>query len=69
MHPRVLEELADEVAKPLSIIFEKLLQSGEVTSDGKGQTLLPILERKKQETWGTAGRSASLWLKRSWKLC
>lgn len=45
MHPRVLEKLADEVTKPLSITFEKLLQTGEVPNDGKGQPLLPILER------------------------
>lgn len=32
-HPRTWREPADEVAKPLSIVFEKLWQSGEVPTD------------------------------------
>ena len=33
MQPRFLKELADVVAKPLSVLFEKLLLSGYVPRD------------------------------------
>ena len=35
VHPRVLKKLAEVVAEPLSIIFEKLWLSGEIPGDWK----------------------------------
>lgn len=49
MHPQVLRELADVIAKPLSIIFAQLCQLGEVSRDQRKANVTPVFSKGKKE--------------------
>jgi len=54
IHPRVLSELSDVVAKPLPVIFEKSKssESGEVPGDWKKENIAPIFKKSRKEEPG-----------------
>jgi len=52
MHPRVLRELVDVIAEPLSIIFERSWRTGEVPEDWRKANVTPVFKKGKKEDLG-----------------
>jgi len=56
VYPKVLREMADMVAEPLSIISEKSWLSGEVPGDWKKGNTAPIFKKGRKEGPGITGQ-------------
>ncbi|GAB0190397.1 mitochondrial enolase superfamily member 1 [Grus japonensis] len=52
MHPRALRELADVIAKLLSIIFERSWRTGEVPEDWRKASVTLVFKKGKKEDLG-----------------
>ena len=55
MQPQVLRELADVIARPLSIIFYQSLKTKEVAEEWRKSNVSPIFKKSKKEDPGTTG--------------
>ncbi|RMC05601.1 hypothetical protein DUI87_17686 [Hirundo rustica rustica] len=53
IHPRVMRDLADELAKPLSIIYHQSWLTGEVPDDWKLANVTPIHKKGAEEDPGS----------------
>ena len=52
MHPQVLRELADVIAEPLSIIFERSWRTAEVLEDWRKASVTAVFKKGKKEDPG-----------------
>ena len=52
VHPRVLRELAEVVAEPLSVIFQRSWRTGEVPEDWITANVTPVFKKGKKEDLG-----------------
>uniref|UniRef100_A0A452HQ50 RNA-directed DNA polymerase from mobile element jockey n=1 Tax=Gopherus agassizii TaxID=38772 RepID=A0A452HQ50_9SAUR len=52
MHPRILQELTEEISEPLVIIFEKSQKTGEIPDDWKRADIVPIYKKGNKDNSG-----------------
>ncbi|KAK4816584.1 hypothetical protein QYF61_017974 [Mycteria americana] len=52
IHPRVVRELAEELAKPLSIIYQQSWLTGKVPDDWRLASVMPIYKKAQKEDLG-----------------
>ena len=52
IHPRVLRELAEEIAEPLSIVYQRSLLTGEVPEVWRLASVTPIYKKSCREDPG-----------------
>ena len=48
MHPRVLRELQDEIAKPISLLINQTLETGSLPQDWRDALVTPIYKKEKK---------------------
>jgi len=58
IHPSVLKQLVEELAKPLSIIYQHSWLPGEVPGDWRNASVTPLYKKGRKEILGTTGLSA-----------
>jgi len=56
MCPRVLRELADVIAEPLSTIFERSCRTGEVSEDCRTANVAAVFKKARRRTQETTGQ-------------
>lgn len=52
MHPQVLRELADVIAKPFFIIFERSWRAGKLPADRRKTNVIAVFKNGKKENSG-----------------
>jgi len=62
IHPRLLRELAEELAKPLSIIYQQSWLTGEVPDDWRIASVTPIYKKGQKEDPGNYRPVSLTWV-------
>ena len=62
IHPRVLRELAEAIAEPLSVVYQRSLLTGEVPEDWRLAGVTPIYQKGCREDPGNCRPVSLTWV-------